>query len=266
MSKSDEKDERAVINVEDNAAPVKKPENVDILTPIKTSSKLKYCGTPPSSSASPFEEPEIEHELKAAPWVDDHTDSHDLSLDPPEFENTKISNRRMKVAVPSHMEKSLCSHCGNPRPKRRGPQCGAFDPTERKWYCYLCWRQFRKDIYDLAIPNVEGENCVTCSIHVLTDQGKYMNLGEQPGTEPGLYCPHCWEGWINSLPHDADWLKKKTPTVDMEIPATTKGEAEMQEVIGLPPLAATETVEDNTVEDCSGVSAKNTEETVTAAE
>merc|ERR1719419_1845324 len=117
MSKSDEKDERAVLTVEDDSAPVKKPEKVDILTPIKTCSKLKNCGTPPSP-ASPFEESENEHELKTTPYVDEDTDSIDLSLEPPKFEETGISKRRMKVAVPSHMEKSLCSHCGNPRPKR----------------------------------------------------------------------------------------------------------------------------------------------------
>jgi len=43
-----------------------------------------------------------------------------------------------------------------------------------------------------------------------------MDIGEQPGTQPGLYCVHCWEGWINTLPSDGDWLQweESQPTAD----------------------------------------------------
>jgi len=118
--------------------------------------------------------------------------------------------RRQKVAVPRHLQKSRCSHCGERRPKNsREPQCGAFDPTERKWYCYLCWRQFRHDIFELAVQNDKGEECCSCSIYVLEKQGRYMDLGVKPGTETGLYCSHCWAGWVNSLPADEDWVHQE---------------------------------------------------------
>jgi len=168
-------------------------------TPLPT--KVFVGSTPPSPRSLAGEE-----DPKAFPYVDEEA----LTCDPISLPEEQIGGfvRRQKVDVPQHLQKSSCSHCGDPRPKGRGPQCGAFDPTERKWYCYLCWRQFRQDIHDAAVPNSKGENCVTCNIFVLTNQGKYMDLGEQPGTEKGLYCVHCWEGWINSLPTDADWIKK----------------------------------------------------------
>jgi len=125
--------------------------------------------------------------------------------------------RRQKVNVPVHLQKSRCFHCGERRPKNsREPQCGAFDPTERKWYCYLCWRQFRHDIFDLAVPNKKGEECCACSIYVLENQGRYMDLGEKPGIEKGLYCSHCWAGWVNSLPADEDWLHQENIDPDVE--------------------------------------------------
>jgi len=162
-----------------------------------------FVGSTPPSPRSPAGE----EDPKAFPYVDEEA----LTCDPISLPEEQIGGfvRRQKVDVPQHLQKSSCAHCGDPRPKGRGPQCGAFDPTERKWYCYLCWRQFRQDIHDAAAPNAKGENCVTCNIFVLTNQGKYMDLGEQPGTEKGLYCVHCWEGWINSLPTDADWIKNR---------------------------------------------------------
>jgi len=124
--------------------------------------------------------------------------------------------RRQKVVVPKHLQKYLCSHCGEQRPKnRRKPQCGAFDPTERKWYCYLCWRQFRQDIFELAVPNKKGEACCACSIFVLENQGRFMDLGEKPGTNSGLYCCHCWAGWVNSLPADEDWVHQENRDPDL---------------------------------------------------
>jgi len=158
--------------------------------------------TPPSPRSSAGEE-----DSKAFPYVDEEA----LTCDPISLPEEQIGGfvRRQKVKVPQHLQKSSCAHCGDPRPKGRGPQCGALDPTEKKWYCYLCWRQFRQDIHDAAVSNSEGENCVTCNIFVLKNQGKYMDLGEQPGTLQGLYCVHCWEGWINSLPTEADWLKNR---------------------------------------------------------
>lgn len=164
-----------------------------------------FVGSTPPSPRSPAGEVE---DPKAFPYVDEEA----LTCDPISLPDEQINGfvRRQKVDVPQHLQKSACAHCGDPRPKGRGPQCGAFDPTERKWYCYLCWRQFRQDIHDAALPNSKGENCVTCNIFVLTNQGKYMDLGEKPGTEKGLYCVHCWEGWINSLPTDADWIKNRT--------------------------------------------------------
>jgi len=179
-------------------------------TPQRLHSSRPFLGhTPPSPSSSAGEEGP-----KAFPYIDGEALTSDAIALPEEF--TEAVVRRQKVAVPEHLKKSACAHCGDPRPKRRGPQCGAFDPTERKWYCYLCWRQFRQDIHDAALTNAKGENCVTCNIYVLKNQGKYMDLGETPGTENGLYCVHCWEGWVNSLPTDADWIKNRNARIAAE--------------------------------------------------
>lgn len=178
---------------------------LETVLPIKV-----FVGSTPPSPRSPAGE----EDPKAFPYVDEEA----LTCDPISLPEEQIGGfvRRQKVDVPQHLQKSVCAHCGDPRPKGRGPQCGAFDPTERKWYCYLCWRQFRQDIHDAALLNAKGENCVTCNIFVLTNQGKYMDLGEQPGTEKGLYCVHCWEGWINSLPTDADWIKNRIVKAEVQ--------------------------------------------------
>jgi len=186
----------------------------------------RFVGSTPPSPRSPAGE----EDPKAFPYVDEEA----LASDPVTFpeEPTGGLVRRQKVDVPEHLQRSSCSHCGDPRPKGRGPQCGAFDPTERKWYCYLCWRQFRQDIHDAAVPNAQGENCVTCNIYVLMNQGKYMDLGETPGTEEkGLYCVHCWEGWINSLPTDADWIKNRIARVEAETGVVQGREVDEQESI-----------------------------------
>jgi len=199
--------------------------NIDLETPQRLHSSRTFVGsTPPSPRSLAGEE-----DPKAFPYVDEEALTND-PINLPE-ENIGGSVRRQKVDVPPHLQKSSCAHCGDPRPKGRGPQCGAFDPTERKWYCYLCWRQFRQDIHDAAVPNAQGENCVTCNIYVLKNQGKYMDLGETPGTEKGLYCVHCWQGWINSLPTDADWIKNRTAHIAAENEAVEGREVSEQERI-----------------------------------
>jgi len=194
-------------------------------TPQRLHSARKFVGgTPPSPRSLAGEE-----DPNAFPYVDGQVLTSDPITQPEEF--TGGSARRQKVDVPPHLQKSCCAHCGDPRPKRRGPQCGAFDPTERKWYCYLCWRQFRQDIHDAAVLNAQGENCVTCNIYVLKNQGKYMDLGETPGTDQGLYCVHCWEGWINSLPTDTDWINNRTAQIAAENEAVDGQEVNEQERI-----------------------------------
>jgi len=212
---------------ETNEAKEKEVEvsQTDVETPQRLHSSRTFVGSTPPSPRSPAGE----EDPKAFPYVDEEALTCEPITLPEEYNGGSV--RRHKVDVPLHLQKSSCAHCGDPRPKGRGPQCGAFDPTERKWYCYLCWRQFRQDIHDAAVPNAQGEHCVTCNIYVLKNQGKYMDLGETPGTEEGLYCVHCWEGWINSLPTDADWIKKITARLASETEALEDRQIDEQERI-----------------------------------
>jgi len=134
-----------------------------------------------------------------------------LKVSAPQMVFDEISEditRRVKVDLPENLQDTACSHCGFLRCSIPSEAIfGAFDPTESKWYCYLCWRQFRRDIYELSVPNIEGTECYGCAIYLLPNQGRAIDLGnDNDQAAQRLYCMFCWKSWINSLPCSGDWL------------------------------------------------------------
>jgi len=109
-------------------------------------------------------------------------------------ELSEETTRREKVNVPGHLEDVVCSHCGSLRSSRQyNDWSGALDPTEGKWYCYICWRQFRRDVYELSLPNNDAGKCDSCGIYLHEKQGRVMDAENDDVKEPQLlYCVHCW--------------------------------------------------------------------------
>merc|ERR1719320_546687 len=78
-------------------------------------------------------------------------------------ELSEQSSRREKAEIPKHLENLVCFHCGflrSTKPSDRGS--GALDPTVGKWFCYLCWRQFRRDMFAVSTPNCDSCECDSC--------------------------------------------------------------------------------------------------------
>jgi len=121
-----------------------------------------------------------------------------LNVSAPQLVFDEISEdvtRREKVDLPENLQDNACSHCGFLRcPIPPEAILGAFDPTESKWYCYLCWRQFRRDIHQLSVPNKHGAECEGCAIYLLPNQGRWMDLsyGRDQAAQR-LYCMFCWK-------------------------------------------------------------------------
>lgn len=103
-----------------------------------------------------------------------------------------------------------CNGCDAPHDRRIKR---AKDPTNRRWYCYVCWRAFRTEMYKAAPLNEKWETCMRCTMGTYEKGGRFMEHGT---AHERFFCNLCWQGWIGALPQKSDWMKKTTAEIEEE--------------------------------------------------
>jgi len=95
----------------------------------------------------------------------------------------------------------------------------AKDPTDKCWYCYVCWRNFRMVMFEEAPVNDKWENCQRCLMGAWPAGGRFMKDGR-------FFCLLCWKGWVGALPQKSDWMAK-LPSTAKDTDEKTEGKQEV---------------------------------------